>query len=33
MDEFGVAWSAVEDWQIKRDGDLRGIVEVTAKQP
>jgi hypothetical protein len=30
---FGGEQAAIEDWQIKRDGGLRGIVEVRAKQP
>lgn len=30
---FGGEQSAIEDWQIKRDGSRRGIVEVTVKHP
>jgi hypothetical protein len=32
MAAFGGEQSAIEDWQIKRDGTLRGIVEITGRK-
>lgn len=33
MAVIGGEQSAIEDWQIKRDGSERGVVEITTEQP
>lgn len=30
---FGGEQAAIENWQIKRDGSLRGIVEIVGEEP